>query len=64
MKAKELPKLRTEQELQEELDKIDSQFVSYDEYKHALDYIGELEKEIKYLREELEQRDFNDKYRW
>ena len=38
--------------------------ISQEEYEHALNHIGELEQEIKELREELRGREFQDKYRW
>lgn len=43
---------------------IDQNYVSREEYDDAVRYIGELQKEIKGMQEELSTRDFNDRYRW
>lgn len=43
---------------------IDQNYVSREDYDDAVRHIGELQKEIKGMQEELSTRDFNDRYRW
>jgi len=39
-------------------------YVEIEEYKQAVKYIGELQKENEEMRKELSTRDFNDRYIW
>lgn len=43
---------------------IAQNYVSREEYDEAVNYIGQLQEEIKDMRKELSTRDFNDRYKW